>query len=366
MSAALPATIVTPGVQKQVSLVNIPNVQAIKLTNGTPFDLTISGFGIQGAMIIPAGLEYMLYAHIKNAGYINILAVNNVGAVGNGAVNIVVFDNGESIPPGVWPVSVPTQTVSTTVTASTTLVNTGNPPLTNVITIQPSDASGNTFVADNSGNVTITSDNAGVLVQLLKLIAGASPSVTIGSASITTTIAGTTAVGVLTIGGGATFTGGDLTLGTHNIVSANNINTTNVLSNSYEDASGNGAMVITAGSVTRIQNATQVAFQVPGGTTVASVNSTGMSSNSYSLTGSSGTYGMNTNGMSRISTGTYASSNIAHATNHNLGATPSLVIITGGSSAGTATGGADTYTATQFTSVEGANGVTMRFVAIKF
>lgn len=58
---------------------------------------------------------------------------------------------------------------------SSTLINTGNAPLTNVVTIQPSDAASATTLGDNSGNWSFFGDNAGVLTLLLQLVAGATP-----------------------------------------------------------------------------------------------------------------------------------------------------------------------------------------------
>lgn len=76
---------------------------------------------------------------------------------------------------------------------SSTLVNTGNPPLTpNVVNIQPSDVtSGHTLNVDNSGNFSDYSDNGGVLTSLLQLIAGASPKVLIAASNILTNVLGT-------------------------------------------------------------------------------------------------------------------------------------------------------------------------------
>lgn len=67
------------------------------------------------------------------------------------------------------------------VTSINTLTNTGNNPLSPVITIQPNDGSSPTFSLDNSGNLIIRGDNAGVLTALVQVIAGVSPSIKLGN-----------------------------------------------------------------------------------------------------------------------------------------------------------------------------------------
>lgn len=80
--------------------------------------------------------------------------------------------------------------VNTSVSSTNSIINTGNPPATNIITVQPSDAASATWQADNSGNLTVNSDNTGVLTTLLQLIAGASPAVQIAAAATLTTVLG--------------------------------------------------------------------------------------------------------------------------------------------------------------------------------
>lgn len=81
-----------------------------------------------------------------------------------------------------------------TTTVGSTLINNGNTPLTNIVHIQPSDASppnsNPTITMDNSGNVVIKSDNAGALTNLLQLIAGTSPEVIIAAANLLTQVVG--------------------------------------------------------------------------------------------------------------------------------------------------------------------------------
>jgi hypothetical protein len=164
-------------------------------------------------------------------------------------------------------------------------------------------------------------------------------------------------------------------------VNGTNLNASStVSSNQYNDGSGNSIMAITPGTTTRLQTNAggTIAFQVSGisqasvssaafnVTPAATFTSSVTANGGFILGGASFNYGLYTNSLSRISTGTYTSSNVAHTTNHNLGAIPSNVLTTGGSSGGTTTTGSDTYGATTFTSIEGANGVLMRFRAERF
>lgn len=71
-----------------------------------------------------------------------------------------------------------------------TLFNTGNNPGTTVVSIQPNDATSPTVTIDNSGNMTIYSDNAGILTLLLKLVAGATPAIQIGASTVTAEMLG--------------------------------------------------------------------------------------------------------------------------------------------------------------------------------
>ncbi len=76
MGVALNPVSLTPGVPVDVSLINLGNIQSLKVTNNSPFDCTISGFGVQGNDIIGAKSEVRLYSAIKNIGELHIFPVN--------------------------------------------------------------------------------------------------------------------------------------------------------------------------------------------------------------------------------------------------------------------------------------------------
>lgn len=150
MSLHLTAIVLTGGQTVTTTLPNTQSIQAVKLTNGTPFDITFSGFGVLGNSVVPAGTEYMLYADVYDSGQLIITGVNNVGSTSTGVVNLVVFFQDEKLPPGTWPITVPAQGVSTTVTTANQLINTGNPVGTVFIQGQ--------VIADLNSSVSVQND----------------------------------------------------------------------------------------------------------------------------------------------------------------------------------------------------------------
>lgn len=184
-------------------------------------------------------------------------------------------------------------------TVSNTLVNTGNPPLTpNVIKIQPSDASSPTWIADNIGNLTISGDNAGTLIQL---IAGASPEVILAASSILTLIKGNLQVNGL--------------VGMN--VAPSSSNELEVVSN----LDTSRAILAVGHSSTQSANILEV--QSSSGTTLFDVESNGNVDVSGSIlctdlrAGGSGNFLRQTQHFSGTGSGTF---------NHNLGTTPKIVI----------------------------------------
>jgi hypothetical protein len=149
----------TPGVASNNLLQNSSAIQAVKLTNGSQFDLQFTGFGTSGASVCPAGLEYMLRATDGNDGYLNLFPIDSLNVGGQGVANLVVYFQQDKLPTGTWPATVPAQRVIASSFAgqviATNLVNVGNSLTQNVIQISPAGDSGNTFSVDNAGNVTI-------------------------------------------------------------------------------------------------------------------------------------------------------------------------------------------------------------------
>lgn len=141
-----------PGVTSSTPLINLGSIQALKISNGSPFDLTISGFGIIGSEIVPAGTEYRLHDNGQNLGALNILPVNNSGISGTGIVNLVAYLVGEKLPEGIWPLTIPTQIVQAKVANVPAVVNDGNPIGTQFLESTVSGAPGSTWSFTNDGN----------------------------------------------------------------------------------------------------------------------------------------------------------------------------------------------------------------------
>lgn len=172
--SSLPTQILSPGVSNDIT---IPvGTYAVKVSNTSPYDLDYSGFGVWGDDWIPAGTEYMLYSTVYSSGQLSMTLVNNrnVSPANPGAILLAAYPNKDSLPEGNWPITIPFQTVSTNV-GVTGVNNTGNPPGTNWMTVQPSDGSLPTFLADNSGNFTVRQDNAGTETVAIDIQSGANP-----------------------------------------------------------------------------------------------------------------------------------------------------------------------------------------------
>lgn len=128
-------------------------------------------------------------------------------------------------------------TVDTNVSGTDSISNLGKLPGTAIITAKPSDAASDTWDADNAGNLTIKSDNGGVLTTLLQLIAGASPAVKIAAAGIIAEVLGglkvdqtfesvgnATLDGTLLVGGASTLDNGLInTDGSGHLILNNNV-----------------------------------------------------------------------------------------------------------------------------------------------
>lgn len=174
MSNTLAPVTLIPGTAKQVNLVNPGTVQAIKVTNGSPFDITASGFGIQGNEIIPAGTEYRFFSETNSEGTITLLPINNVGVSGTGVANIVQYSVGELLPRGNWPVTVPTQIVQAKVSSVNTLSDEGRAVGSETIDI--GDTSFSRLIdIFNDGHGSWAVDQAGIKHQVLLWSSAGSP-----------------------------------------------------------------------------------------------------------------------------------------------------------------------------------------------
>lgn len=206
------------------SITSFPNIQqnltvprgtfSLKVANTSIYDMNYFGYGTSSDDWIPACSEYMLYSSVYDSGEFSFQFVNNRGInpPENGVALFTFYSSDKDVPLGVWPVSIPYPLATATTLNSNTLINTGNPPLTSVINIQPSDASNPTWSADNSGNLTINGDNAGTLTKLLQLIAGVSPAVKLAAVGILVEVLGNLkSDGTLSVVGSSSLDNGGIT-----------------------------------------------------------------------------------------------------------------------------------------------------------
>lgn len=164
MSYQLPTQFLVPGQPVNVQLLHPQLVQALKVSNKSPYDIQYADFGVQGSDWIVAGTEYMLYGSVQNQGDIYLLAVNttNISPANPGAVLITQFQIGEEIPKGSWPVSIPFQTVNTnsSVTTAQSIDNEGNVAGTSIIKSVVAGDGTNAAVSVNNDAVVVFGDTA--------------------------------------------------------------------------------------------------------------------------------------------------------------------------------------------------------------
>lgn len=119
----------------------------------------------------------------------DVHTVLNSGQVPTSEVIVESYNSDEPYPPD-GPLVRQANGNTNSTAVGNTLINTGNAPGTSVIDIQPSGATSPTISADNSGNFSVSGDNAGTLTTLLQLIAGASPAVKLAAATLVTEVLG--------------------------------------------------------------------------------------------------------------------------------------------------------------------------------
>lgn len=146
-----------------------------------------SGFNFK----LPAGGNRLLCINEQSSN-ITYSTISQLNVACIDAVDVEVYDPSEEIVES-YPSAMTRQTIIGNGvqlgTAANQLINTTTNPGNNVITIRPTDVVvGNTWLADNSGNLLINSDNAGVLTQLLQLIAGVTPKINIAASGVLTEV----------------------------------------------------------------------------------------------------------------------------------------------------------------------------------
>lgn len=258
MSQPLDPITLVPGQGQNIQLPNASNIQAVLLSNKSSYDLIVDGLEESGPRWHTAGTENLYVVAGHSAGKLSLSVYNNAN-ISNPPSSIAlgtIYLKGEKLPPGSWPVSIPTQTVSATVSnvQAQTLVNDGNAQTT-IIESTPSGATSSTISIDNEGNVTIKSINGSTVVPLLQLIAGASPAVKLFTSGYQVE-----ALGNLWADGFAGASSG---------IYSNN--------GAYYGTDGTNTIIQATGTTgtgnTRLQNTDHISLQVPGGTEAIGINS---------------------------------------------------------------------------------------------
>jgi hypothetical protein len=210
-------------------------------------------------------------------------------------------------------------TVSTNVGSSTTLQNDNNPSGQTFIESTPAGAGLSTVSVDNAGNVTIRGNNAGVLTQLLKIIAGASPEVIIAAAGVLTAI-----IGSLSADNGAILTDGN-----------GNITKLNSLSFDGAESIASDASHDINFFINSISTSNPLLQINAGGLDVTKAGLLGVTANEFKLSGAGALFQfLNPSGtLSRVSFFTGTGSGTF---SHGLGATPTAVFINYSGNFGTA------------------------------
>lgn len=147
--------VVSPGKTYKLQLNQGVTGEAVDIWNASPFNLDTYGFGSPHSSTIMAGIGDRRYARSGNAGFINITANDDASIGGSGVVKVDVYNQGDIVPPGSFPVTIPTQKVQSQVTVANQLINSGFTPPTEVITITPSGQASPTFDVKNSGDITM-------------------------------------------------------------------------------------------------------------------------------------------------------------------------------------------------------------------
>lgn len=251
-------------------------------------------------------------------------------------------------------------------TSATAITNTGNSPQTSIITAQPSDAASATWSADNSGNLAVKSDNAGVLSTLLQLIAGASPAVKLAAAAILTEVLGNLQVdGTLSVNGTTMLTGTVTATNSSNAVAASVLRGTANLPNGRLGANSDGD-ILDANSSTATYLKSRgsggiIFLQIPNGNTIAAFQDSQSSAASTDGLGSLTVPKLffNIGAIKDINNGLVTTAGTV-TINHGLSGSPAAVLSDCSTNGSTATTGASNYTSTQFTFQNGS-GISLTF-----
>lgn len=354
MSLTLSPVTISPGTSVSVSVSNPNSVITIIISNKAYIDAVVTGIDNAGPRWLIAGTQDRFDADAGSFnGSIGISGFNtaNIPTTQVSVVLITVYYDGDVVPTGSWPVSIPSQVVNNSVAVTSSVKNDGNPAATQVVEATVTGSSGSNVVINNDGTGTISVLIAAALVQILKL-AAADPVVALGAATHLVEI-----LGNLQVDGSITQSVGGQTA-TYSVDSSGNLNIySSGASGSIQLGVNNVLGVVMAafaGGITYLKSPTEIQFQVPQGTSTARITSGGFNIINGSLKWKSGDTLSQTHAFNGTGTGTYA---------HGCVAAPFAVLPMTNVS-GSQTMGFDSVTATQvhITAFSGLNFTAVCFV----
>ena len=261
----------------------------IQIYNESGCGLNITFKESGGVLFLPAGAWQTITLPISESGFSYAVTYT----LSNPNVSVLVciyYQPGEAVPTiaalGNSPIG-----GGIVGTNANELVNTGNTPGTIIVNVQPSDAATATWSADNSGNLTIKSDNAGVLTTLLQLIAGPTPAVKLFAVGQQVEVLGNLWA--------------DGFSGSSNGIYSNN--------GTYYGTDGTNTIIAASGTSgtgnTRIQNTDKISLQVPGGTDQVGITSTNCNISGNLHVNSGSIYGSDLSNTIIAATGTSGTGN---------------------------------------------------------
>lgn len=314
MSIPLNPIIISSTTSISVALKQTAAARALKVSNKSSFDLQLTGFGGFGSRWLASGVEDLLIDQGESSGQLSINAFNtaNLQNPPSGACLITVYLKDEPLPVGNWPVSIPSQVVNSVSNTTSIVENDGNPAGTVFV--------GSIVTGDGTNkSVSITNDGIVIIGDV------ANPgSLTLAGPAILNGALTAKGLIVLAAAGLLTHVLGGLTVDQNLLVSGASTQVGVITSN-------NGISIVEGGQTTDIFNDAadggRFRINVPGAAKfyVNGVSTFHVDSNGVGI--SSGKYFTLASSFSRISFVTFTSVNgTTAAINHNLGATPAVIV----------------------------------------
>ena len=175
MSLTLNPVTIAPGSSVSVPVQNPNSVQTIIISNKAYIDAVVTGIDNAGPRWLIAGTQDRFDASNGTFnGSVGIQGFNtaNIPSTQVSVVLLTVYYDGDEVPNGSWPVSIPSQVVNNSVSVTSQIINDGNPANTKVVEATVAGSPGSNVLIQNDGTVTIAQYVASVLTNLFQIIPG--------------------------------------------------------------------------------------------------------------------------------------------------------------------------------------------------